>query len=107
MTSTINLVVGVAFIVLGLSLFGFGVFFGFFGGLNDGAAVGVSLLLVPGGFAAAAVVIGLSFFVVARLHARSHRWRWWLQVLLPLATFYLAFGLAAMFSVVVERALRR
>lgn len=62
---------------------------------------------MPGLFAAAAIAIGASFFVVARLHAVNHRWRWWLQVLLPLGTAYLAFGLAATFSGVVERALRR
>ena len=107
MASSVNRVVGTGFIVLGLGLIGFGVFVGAFGWMNDGAAAGLGLFLVPVGFGLAAIAIGVSFHVVARAHASASRWRWWLQPLLPLVTFFLAFGLAAEFSVLVDRLTRR
>lgn len=102
-----NRLVATALVGLGLALIAVGVFFGVFGWMNSGAAAGLEALLVTAGFGAAAIAIGLSFFVVARSHAAAWRWRWWLQVLLPLVAIYLAFGLAAEFSVFVGNTLRR
>lgn len=92
--------------VVGVCVIAFGVFFAAFGWMNDGAMAGLGLLLIPGGFGAAAIAVGASFLLVARLHASRSRWRWWSQVLVPLVTLYLAFGLAAEFSVLVDRYLR-
>lgn len=102
-----NRLVGTVLVGLGLALIAVGVFLGVFGWMNDGAAAGLELLLVTSGFGCAAIAIGVSFHVVARAHTAVWRWRWWLQVLLPLLAIYLAFGLAAEFSVFVGNALRR
>ena len=107
MASSVNRIVGTLFIVLSLALIGFGLVFGAFAWMNDGARAGLGVMLVPGGFAAAAGVIGFSFYYVARAHGSGSKWRWWLQLLLPLITFYLAFGLAAEFSQIVDNMLRR
>lgn len=107
MASSVNRVLGTACIVLGLALIGFGVFFGAFAWMNDGASAGLGVLLVPSGFGAAAIAIGLAFYYVARSHAARSKWRWWLQLLLPVLTTYLAFGVAATFSELVENMLRR
>ena len=107
MAASVNRVIGTSFIVLGCALIGFGLLFGAFAWMNDGAAAGLGVLLVPSGFGAAAMAIGFSFHFIARAHATNSKWRWWLQPLLPLLTIYLAFGLAAEFSVLVDRMLRR
>lgn len=106
MIARINRIIGAIVIALGLGVIGFGVVFALFGWMNNGAAAGLGLLLVPGGFGAAAVAVGAAFYFVGRLHASNSRWRWWLQVLMPLMTAYVAFGLAAEFSVIVDRSLR-
>ncbi len=102
-----NRLVATALIGLGLALIAIGIFLGAFGWMNNGAAAGLELLLVTSGFGAAAIAIGFSFHVVARAHAAASRWRWWLQVVLPLLAIYLAVGLAAEFSIFVGNALRR
>lgn len=107
MASSVNRIVGTFFIVLGLALLGFGLIFGAFAWMNDGAAAGLGVLLVPSGFGTGAIIVGLSFYYVARAHVSRAKWRWWLQLLLPLFTLYLAFGLAAEFSELVDRLLRR
>lgn len=93
--------------LLSLCLIGFGLVFGAFAWMNDGARAGLGVMLVPSGFGIAAAVIAACFFYVARAHAGGSRWRWWLQVLLPVFTLYLAFGLAAEFSEIVDDLLRR
>lgn len=97
-----NHFVGSALFVLGLIIAAAGCYLGIFAWMNDGAAAGLELMLVTGGFGLAAVVIGFSFRVIARAHADRSPRRWWLQVLLPIVTAWIAFGLAAELSSLVE-----
>lgn len=82
-----------------------GMYLGIFGWLNDGAAAGLGILAVGGGFGAALVGAGYCFRLVARAHEGGSPRRWWLQVLMPMAA-YVFFGLAAMLTSVVEDLLR-
>lgn len=107
MAAAVNRVIGTALVGLGLVLIAVALFFGAFGWMNNGAAAGLGLFLVIAGFGGAAIAIGFAFHVVARFHAARSRWRWWLQVLVPLVITYLAFGLAAELSVIVDNMTRR
>jgi hypothetical protein len=103
---TANRLAGSALVVLGLVILGVGFFLGLFAWMNNGVAAGLELTVVTAGFALAFVVTGFSFRVIARAHAARSARRWWLQVLLPLAAAWIAFGLAAEFSSIAGNLVR-
>lgn len=99
---TANNVVAIGFIMLGLAIIGFAVFMGAFAWLNNGLAAGLGLLIVAGSLGAAFLVTGWCFVVIARAHANASRFRWWLQIGLPLIS-PIFFGLAAELSSLADR----
>jgi hypothetical protein len=77
-------------------------FLGGFAWLNDGARAGLRLAGTAGAFAAGAALAGYAFRFAAAAHARGDGRRWWIQALVVLAA-YLAFGLAAWASSLLDR----
>ena len=79
--ATLNRWIAYGLLTVALILAVIGVFFGFFGAINDGLLVGLKLLLVPGLIAAALVGGSYSFRMAARAHANLSRQRWGIQLL--------------------------
>ena len=100
--AAINRCIWYALFGIGLALVAFGVYFGAFAWANDGLIAGVGVFGTSAGFGCALVITGLAFRFVAEAHAKVQPRRWWLQ-LLPLLVGYVAFGLAASMSSVLER----
>lgn len=98
----LNRWLGAGLIALGIALAGVGVFFGAFGWLNDGPVAGFKLLALCGAFGAALSITGAAFLYAGSAHARRHPRRWWIQ-LLPVLVGYLAMGVAAEASSLLDR----
>lgn len=93
-----------ALLGIGLALVAFGIYFGLFAWANDGPAAGVGLFGVSAAFGCALAVTGLAFRFAAEAHSKLRPRRWWIQLLLlPLPVGYVAFGLAATMSSVLDR----
>lgn len=91
-----------ALIGLGVGLIAFGVYLGGFAWANDGARAGVRLFGTSAAFGAGLAIAGLAFRYAAAAHARGERRRWWIQALAVLIA-YLAFGVAAWASSLLDR----
>lgn len=91
-----------ALLGVGVALVAFGVYMGLFAWANDGLLAGARLFATSAGFGCALAVTGLSFRFVAAAHVKRQPRRWWFQ-LLPLLAWYVAFGLAASLSSLLDR----
>jgi hypothetical protein len=91
-----------ALLGIGLALVAFGVFFGLFAWANDGLVAGVRLFATSAGFGCALAITGLAFRFAAEMHSNARPRRWWFQVL-PLLVGYVAFGLAASMSSMLDK----
>lgn len=98
---TINRSIAIILFVFGCGLIGIGLFLGLFGGLNDGIAVGLEILLHTAGFGLACFAAGFCFLAIAKAHAARAPRRWSLQALLPIAAWS-AFLFAAAFSSIAD-----
>lgn len=97
--------IGYGLLALGAALVAFGVYMGLFAWANDGPRAGAGVFGVSAAFGSAVALTGLAFRFAAGMHAKAAPRRWWYQVL-PILAGYLAFGLAATASSMLERALR-
>jgi hypothetical protein len=91
-----------ALLGIGLALVTFGIYLGLFAWANDGLVAGVRLFGTSAAFGCALGMTGLAFRFAAEAHSKTKPRRWWIQVL-PLLVGYVAFGLAASTSSVLDR----
>jgi hypothetical protein len=102
MLAALNRWLGAALIAVGMLIAAVGVFFGAFGWLNDGPRVGLQLLGVCGAFGAGLSIAGGAFLFAGAAHRRRDPRRWWIQ-LLAVVVGYVAVGLAAEASSLLDR----
>ena len=102
MLAMLNRWLGGALIALGIAVAVVGIFFGAFGWLNDGPVVGFKLLALCGAFGTAMAVAGMALRYAGAAHARRDPRRWGIQ-LLAVVVAYLALGLAAEASSLLDR----
>lgn len=100
--AAVNRWIWYALLGIGLALVAFGIYLGLFAWANDGPAAGVRLFGTSAAFGGALAVTGLVFRFAAEAHSKVRERRWWIQ-LLPLLVGYVAFGLAASTSSVLDR----
>lgn len=97
--------IGYGLLAVGAALVAFGVYLGVFAWANDGPRAGAGVFGTSAAFGSALALTGLAFRFAAGMHAKAEPRRWWYQVL-PILVGYVAFGLAASSSSLLERALR-
>jgi len=100
--AALNRWVSYALLGIGAALVAFGIYLGLFAWANDGWLAGVRLFGTSAAFGCALALTGLAFRFVAAAHSKHERRRWWFQVL-PLLVGYVAFGLAATSSALLDR----
>ena len=103
MFATLNRWLAVACIGLAVCVGAFGVYIGGFAWLNDGAVAGLRLIGVSAAFALALVGMSIALKWAAAAHARGDSRRWLIQ-LAAIVAAYIAFGLAATASSLLDRA---
>ena len=102
MFATLNRWIAVACIGLAVCLVAFGVYLGGFAWFNDGPTAGLRLFGVSSAFALSLVGMSAAFRWAAAAHARGDERRWFIQVGAIIAS-YIAFGLAATASSLLDR----
>lgn len=100
--AAVNRWIGYALLGLGVALVAIGLYLGAFAWANDGLTAGVRVFGTSAVFGIALVITGLTFRIAADAHAKARPRRWWFQ-LLPIIVGYVAFGLAATLSSVLDR----
>ena len=100
--AVVNRWISYALLGVGAALVAFGLYLGVFAWANDGFVAGARLFGTSAAFGCALAISGLAFRFAAAAHARGERRRWWLQVV-PLLVGYVAFGLAASSSALLDR----
>jgi hypothetical protein len=106
MLAGLNRWIANALFAIGICLVGVGIYLGLFAWLNVGITAGLQLLGTAGAFGAGLSVAGLALRFASAAHARSDSRRWWIQVLAVLVG-YVAFGLAAEATSLLDRLGRR
>lgn len=105
MIATLNRWIGVGLLVIGTAIALTGVVLGFFAWINDGATAGLRLVGVTTAFGSALAAGGGAFLWAAGAHARRHPRRWWTQAI-AVVLAYVAFGLAAELTSLLDRTTR-
>jgi hypothetical protein len=106
MIATINRWLGTALLTVAACVAAVGVYLGGFAWLNDGLKAGARLFGTAAAFAFALAATGLALRFAAGAHARLDARRWWIQLGTVLVA-YLAFGLAAWTTSLLDRVGRR
>lgn len=102
MAATINRWISYVFLGIGAALIAFGAYLGLFAWANDGLIAGVRLFGTSAAFGGGLAITGAAFRFAAAAHARGGQRRWWIQLLVVLIG-YVAFGLAAWSSSLLDR----
>jgi mannose/cellobiose epimerase-like protein (N-acyl-D-glucosamine 2-epimerase family) len=106
MLATINRWLGTVLFILAACVGAVGVYLGGFAWLNDGLKAGVRLFGTAMAFALALAATGVVLRFAADAHGRGDARRWWIQFG-TLLVAYLAFGLAAWTTSLLDRVGRR